>query len=96
MKEYFQHFILVAGLSFLGALILCARDSFRWRKFKPLGVDDEDQDGTGQAPLESVTPWWQIALGILIGVPLSVVILPVMVGAIPAMLVALYVARARW
>jgi hypothetical protein len=96
MKDYFQHFILMAGLSFLAALLLCAWDSFRWRNFRPWGVDEEDGHTSGETPLEKATPRWQIALGILIGVPLSVVILPVMVGAIPAMLVALYVVRARW
>jgi hypothetical protein len=94
MKDYFLYFILMAGLSFLAALILCAWDSFSWRKFKIW--DREEEDISGQAPLRSSRRWWHIALTLMFAVPLLIILLPVFVGAAPALFLATMVSRAFW
>jgi hypothetical protein len=94
MKGYFQHFILMAEFSFVAALMLGVWDCFRWRKFKIWNREEENV--SGQVPLRSSRRWWHIALTLLFAVPLFIVLLPVFVGATPALFVVAAVSRAGW
>jgi hypothetical protein len=82
--------------SFIATLILCAWDSFRWRKSNLLATATEDEDAPAQAPLHDRIPWWQIAIGIVFGLTFLVLLFPVLLGALPALCLYVFLARVNF
>jgi hypothetical protein len=93
MKYWLQMGLMMAALSFVAAFILCIFDSFPWRKFQIFSSSEEDSGGV--APDQRL-PWWQEALCIALVAPLAVIIIPVALGAVPAMILYVSIARFRW
>lgn len=97
MTDYIQMFTLMVACSFIATLILCSRDSFRWRQFR-FRSSDSSGDGVTSEDTEQHEglSWWRGFLLALFILPLAVVIIPVMTGALPAMLLYVGAARYRW
>ena len=89
--------MLVMGVvfSFLATLILCARDRFRWRRSKVCWPDYNDESASENAEYRP-SRWWQQALLLILVVPFAVVIIPVVLGAVAAMILYAVSVRYRW
>lgn len=95
MNEYVQMLVMGVVFSFLATLILCARDRFRWRRSKVCWPDYNDESASENAE-NRPSRWWQQALLLILVVPFAVVIIPVVLGAVAAMILYAVSVRYRW
>jgi hypothetical protein len=94
ISNLMQIFLLMAACSFVAALILCSFDSIPWRQFRIFGSADDEDDSTSSS--DQGLRRWQKVLCIVLMAPLAVIILPVALGAVPAMILYVTLARYRW
>jgi hypothetical protein len=88
---------MMVACSFLAALILGTIESFRSRRWKDFRfVDRFEDDSAVQEVAEDRVRWWQVVLAIVIGIPMAIILVPVMIGAIPAMFISVMLARLMW
>ena len=95
--SYLEQLGMMVVCSFLAALILGTIESCRSRRWKDFRfIERFEDDSVGQEVGEDRVRWWHVVLAIVIGIPMVIILVPVMIGAIPAMFISVILARLMW